>query len=65
MAIDPATATLLIRVAGDLAVTLINIYKRLGKDDQAQALASILAESDDLWTQVRDRAQAALAHDDD
>ena len=57
---DPATATLLIRVAGDLAVTLISIYKKLGKDDQAVALAAILAESDDIWAAVRDKATAAL-----
>ena len=58
--VDPQTATLLIRLAGDLAVTLITMWKQAGKDDQAASLASILAESDDIWAQIGDRARAAL-----
>ena len=58
--IDPATATLLIRLAGDLAVMLIGLFKTLGKDDQAKALAVVLAESDDIWRTIKDKAEAAL-----
>jgi hypothetical protein len=56
-----ATLALLIRVAGDVAVSLIHLFKAMGKDDQATALATVLQESDDVWSQIKAKAEAALA----
>lgn len=57
---DDALRALLIRLAGELAVTLISLFRRLGQDDQAKALAAIVAETDAEWALVKANAQAAL-----
>jgi len=57
---DAATIALLLRLAGDLGVSLIGILKALRRDGDARELAQILASSEDIWGQVRTQAEAAL-----
>lgn len=56
---DPATLALLARLAGDLGVSLIQILRALGKDDDARTLEQILQSSDAIWDHVEARGGTA------
>lgn len=60
---DPASTAILIRVAGELAASLIGVLRAGGKQDEAAAIELILKRSDDVWARVLAKAKTATGDD--
>lgn len=56
MALDPVTASLLIRAAGEAGALLVGLLRGLGRHGEAEQIGAILSRSDATWNRILQRS---------